>query len=196
MKKIRGFDFFETRQLFDRLDIDQLERNYRLYLPPKYKLFAKTFELGEGNYTFNTGFTHPNYTGKLNCGYIEYLPQAKKRPLEIHGFMKIEEVFSLWGNGVKEEFEWEEFELLWIARLTIGGGLYLGINGEKKDKIYRIVWDWAEDYEEVAGDIFEFVRGLEFVEDERTLKELGLSIEDLERSWNSKHWSVKKDKLL
>ena len=186
MRNNIGFNFFETRTPQDEIAIASLEEKYGLILPNLYKLFACTFKLGEKNFV-TMKFKHPNYSRPFTLGQIEYKIKNSTTSIPITGFFDIEQVLSMWANGVKEEFEWQNFQLLFIASLSIGG-LYLGINAEKKDRIYMINWDSDRDYELLADNIFEFVRGLKFIEKDLNLPRMGLKFTDLHRKWGSEYW--------
>jgi hypothetical protein len=181
-----AFKFLKPRSLKEQIDISALETKYSIYLPPVYKLFASTFHLGSDNFRLDQ-FYHPEYKDYYACGYTEYTPLHDSRPLLITHFESLEELFPIWEYS-KEEKEWTDFKFLRIADIGVGGGLFLGTQGDMADCIYRVVWDWDEDYEKITNNIFEFVRGLELVEDESYL--YGFRYSQLFKNWGDEFWHV------
>lgn len=183
----RGFELLKTRNPNDKPDISKLERKYGIIVPPIYRLFTETFSLGE---LITEKFYSDQYHDYYNCGYIEYapLPLKNKRFLSITKFIEITELFPEWDFS-KTEKEWTQYSLLRITDIGMGGGLFLGTKDDMKDGIYRVVWDWDEPYEKVAENIFEFVQGLSFVEDEENM--YGVKLGELYRLWNEDFWRIK-----
>ena len=187
----RGFELLKTRKQDDRIDIDTLESTHKIVLPPLYKLFVSTFYLGERCMDFEK-FYSPVYKDYLASAEISYYPLADgDRPLDIASFIEIDDVLDVWDKSLKLEPEWEKWGFLFITYIGMGGGLYVGTREENKDKIFRVVWDWEEPYEEICDNIFELVRGLVGIYSPEDVLPGNVTHDQLYKNFGDEYWNVR-----
>lgn len=187
----RGFELLKTRKQDERIDIDALESTYNFTLPPLYKLFVSTFHLGENCMDFER-FYSPEYKDHYAAAEISYSPLADgDEPLDISSFTEIEEVLEKWDKSFKVEPEWEKWGFLFIASIGMGGGLYVGTREENRDKIFRVVWDWDDPYQEICDNIFELVRGLEGTYDPDEVLPGNVTHDRLYKNFGDEYWNVR-----
>jgi hypothetical protein len=190
----RGFEFFRTKKLAERIDFDNLELNYKVKLPPLYKLFAQSFELGQEAFQLEK-FYNPAKDLYSRIESLSYAPGdiSGKDVLSIDFFMDINGVFMMWENGLKNEIEWKELGLIKIGVFAYpnDAGIYLGTSDNNKDEIWRVAWDWSgvgDRCAKISNNIFEFVKGFESRLIQFNLK--NVDVNNLYRKWNEDYWQL------
>ena len=170
---ITGFEIFEPRNRNERPELEELENEYKIKLPPIFRSFVKHFrwkkELIE-----NEDFW---FTGALNLGEFNF----RCKTLEQH--------FRFTFEIGDEEILEREFLLLAASSYSV----FLGTKGNEVDKIIMGTGSTKGDYMIVAENIFDFLECVttdvgEFAssEDEyvKFLKELGYAEDELEHEVN------------
>lgn len=187
---IAGFCILRKNKKNKKVDLAALESMMGIELPVLYKTFCSCFELGDSNLDWQE-YLNPK-SGYLNpSGSIKYEPMENKRELFFHGLFNLEELKQDWRTYSKSSKEYQEFGLLRIGDIGVGGGLFLGVSSDKTDKIFRVVWDWNENFELLANNIFEFIRDLIFVEDGANMEAYKYS--QLYKNWGEDFWRVRED---
>ena len=186
MNNFKGLQFLSNKKN-GNVEFEKYEDIFKFLFPPIFKIFCKLFEL---DVTFNAPkYYHPEYDNNYYAGILKF-KQLGEWPISISRFDNLDNILENWKRE-KNEKEWIEHNLLKIVDIDIGGGIYLGINGEKEDKIFLVVWDWDEDYILIANNIFDFMDGLELIEDESAL--YGYKYNQLYRIWGEEFWKIKKE---
>ncbi|RBL89993.1 hypothetical protein [Chitinophaga flava] len=187
-----GFELFKTRKQEESIDIATLEQQYGIQLPPLYKLFVSTFHLDRkvlaGERYFDT--TIQNYREAAMVAYYPLLNDPEK-VLDISLMYDLEFNLIMWQNNYQREPEWMDYGFFKITDIGMGGGLYVGTRDENKDKIFRIVWDWDEPYDEICDNIFELVRGLTLVYDPNDPPHGITSYDQLYKNWGDEYWQIR-----
>ncbi|MFC3812135.1 SMI1/KNR4 family protein [Lacihabitans lacunae] len=155
----KGFELIRTRELTDKINITETEKQLGFSLPPLYKFYIEHFKTGKGSF-FNDFFLNSKRNEKylLNTPLYEPLKDNEKWFLSISYFDDIDKVANDWKSYLCHEKEWSKFKFLRIADIGQGGGLFVSTKNEDLDVIYQVVWDWEEPYFKVADNIFELVK--------------------------------------
>lgn len=182
---LSGFDVFRTRNLENGINLSEELDN----LPPLYKLFISTFHIGRKKLDIDGCFLPQT---KHVVGILDqvYLPMPDL--LVVEDFFSIDEarvaLESAYGNddSIHQEGYWP------IAECALNIIMLVGTKQENLDQIFIENFSLFSDgsrYKFVSNNIFEFVRGMVFVEFER----IGYGIGDygeLYKKWGEKFWRV------
>lgn len=186
-----GFQLFRTRKQHESIAIDALEEQYNIALPPLYKLFVSTFFPGT-EAPIEEQYYWPAYQQHRSAATVIYSPlyDNQERALYLGGLEILEMALASWKNNQNEP-EWAEYGFFRIGYIGMGGGLYVGTREENRDKIFRVVWDWDEPYDEICDNIFELVRGLEQVYDPNDPPVGVTTYDQLYKNWGDEYWQIK-----
>ncbi len=184
--------FFKLRDFGSRINFSIIEEKIGIELPKLYKIFSNTYILGDGNLIIDK-YLNPQTNWINPCTSIVFLPFSTKRELYFYGFLNVDEFLKDWDVYGKNSKEWLQYGLIRIGFIDTGGGLYLGTRNEMADHIYRVVWDWKDNYEFVSNDIFEFIKGLSIYEDLSNME--NYNYEDLYKNWGEDFWRIKNNAL-
>jgi hypothetical protein len=193
MKKC-GFDLFKTRKKSEvfTIDIERLENIYNIKLPPLYRLFLETFHVETSELMWLEKYLPDDTSSRLlHWGGYKYSPNAEVRGLS---FNNLEDAFE----EREDTADWGEYppyekELLHIAYLAEynNGGIFLGTQMGEEDKIFLYKGDTDRtDLKVIASNIFEFVRGFEFVIP--TENNAKIDLEKIYKNWDEDFWRMKK----
>ena len=178
-----GFQLLKTRPSGADLNTDNLP----FELPPLYNLFLETFETGPETFVLEK-YIPKGDSVMWPCTGISFQPlEGGEKWLGITNIYSLEKMISVHTGFAENEVEWSKHKLLKIADIGMGGGLFVGTQGAIKDCICRVVWDWNEEYDIVAPNVFQFVQGLVEVKDPEGLFDGG-DYSDLIRFWGKTHW--------
>ena len=179
----QGFELIKSREYNYESEIATMEKDFSLTLPPLFKLFATYFELGS--------CCTEKYLAKSENSYypleIPYYPNNENVEWD---FYNIEDVFehhhTLMGYGDEDI----ENGFLRIAAVSIGGSIFVGINGENIDKIILSLWDKFPLYEVLSNNIFEFIQKFK----QKPIPEeylINTKFSQLYKNWGEDFWRVK-----
>ncbi|MBV8252028.1 MAG: hypothetical protein JO154_05425 [Chitinophaga sp.] len=188
-----GFELFKTRRHDDRIDIAALEAQYNIQLPPLYKLFASTFHLDDYP-PFTDQYYVPHLDQYRYTGDIAYLPLYDDEENRLHLLLdNIEYALRTHKNCFATEVEWQKFGFFRIGGIGMGGGLFVGTREENNDRIFRVRWDWPQEYDDICDNIFELVRGLTMIYDPNDPPAFISSYDQLYKNWGDEFWRIKTD---
>lgn len=177
---IRGFDIFETRKTF-------LEDNTP-NLPPIYKLFYSTFEIGKGKlkipgvYLEKIGQVAGLLDQKIACD-VDFV---------IYDFLSIAES-EIFIHNTYDSNDKVLDSFYPIAECNSNKTLLVSIDEVNRDKIFienTNLFANGERYKLLANNIFEFIPKISYVE----LDKIGYGImnyHQLFKEWNDDNWRVK-----
>jgi hypothetical protein len=190
----RGFEFLRTRKFDEQIHFETFELKFGVRLPPLYKLFAQSFQLGQEAFQLEK-FYNPTKDLYSRIESVGYAPGdiAGNDVLSIDFFMDVNEVLMAWDNGLKNEIEWREKGLIKIGVFAYpnDAGIYLGVRENNEDEIWRVAWDWSgagERCAKISNNVFDFVRGFESHLIQFNLK--NINVNDLYRNWNEDYWQL------
>jgi hypothetical protein len=177
---------FKFREIQDSVDVTSLENKYGFQLPPIYKLFAETYLLGEEHiYIEHYKLNDSNIMFPLTTCYYLF----KDTNIGFSHFVAIEKAFFYYDSGSLGDLEYERRHFP-IASIDIGG-LYVGTQGDERDKIF---WNNEDGIypQIIANNVFEFLRGIinEKVEEEYLYG--NVKYNQLYKSFNEDFWRVQK----
>lgn len=180
----RGFELLQTRQVKDNIDIGKIEADYSIKLPPLYRIFVETFVLGDDLIKSDKYITSDG--SHFHASYFVY---EINKEVMFGGFNDLDKTLSL-----KDEIEsWSSNGYLPIGYCGFNGGIILGIQGDKADKIILHDFDSETEFIPIADNVFEFVRGLVLVPiDENQLKG-NAKFDQLYKNWGENFWRVRDD---
>ncbi len=192
MKAIkRSFHLFEPRGINENLDVELFEKESNIKLPVLFKEFLKSFHIDK---IFSEEYTLPQYKYTFGCGHLYYLPKIEDLFLgDIFSLKKGLEVRNRLYDVADEVFSHGYFPFA-----EDGTGhfiLMVGIGVTNLEKIY--VESPDESFQEgerftlLANNIFEFIRGFEYVEIEKLSD--GVKYNQLYRNWGEDFWRVRED---
>lgn len=178
----RGFELLKTRPLNEEIDIEKLQREFEIELPPLYYLFAKTFKVGESEskvaYKLSESITQ-------YCAGVFY--QSERKPeVEVlfDNFLTVEATIS----SYDADDDWLEEGYLPIASCGGGGMILLGSKGEMKDQIF--FQDLTQNISKLENNIFEFVRSLVLLELSEEELVGNIKYDQLYKKWGENYWRV------
>lgn len=143
-------------------DVSIYEKLIGFSFPEKFRLFCETYELG--SYFRLSEFFHPLYERNY---YMErvYFKSLEKIPISLIKFDSLEDIFFNW-RQIQEEDDWKIYKFLRISPIDIGGGIYIGFDGNFKDKVILIIWDSNDKFRVIANDLYELLEKSEIVKSE------------------------------
>ncbi len=179
MKK--GIELLFSRNLNDKIDIETLEKQYNIFLPPLYKLFIKSFLIGE-NKIFHE-YLHKETPHKTELTYFIYEPNPD---IMFTGFNPIEQTF------VFKDIDdiWVEKKYLPIGHCGFNGGILLGTTDKDKDRIILETVDLQPRFSILSENIFEFIRGLVLIDNQHC----DIDKTQLYKNWGEDFWRIREDK--
>ena len=189
---LHGFQLLKTRRPDENINLSKIESDFGFSLPPLFKIFLSTFQLGKNNVLKTEKYLHPRLGDYFICSAPLYFPlkDNNKWFLSVSYFESIEQILNDWKSYSKNEKEWTEYGFLRIAGIGQGGGLFVGTRSDTKDAIYQVVWDWEEPYMKVAENIFEFIKGFVHTSDSLILRE-EYSQSQLYKNWDEDFWRIR-----
>jgi SMI1 / KNR4 family (SUKH-1) len=177
-----GFQLLQTRNLNEIIDIELIEQKYDIKLPPIYKLFVKTFHIGE-DLIYSDKYLNPLDNQIYHCNYFVY---EQDKAVMFGGFNDVEKSISL-----KNEVEkWIEYNYIPIGYCGFNGGILLAINGAEADNIILHDFDGEVEFRKIANNVFEFVQGLVLENVSEQALKGGIHFYDLHRKWGNDVWEV------
>lgn len=179
-----GFQLLRTRGLDESIDIDRLEKQYQLKLPPKYRLFCETFILGDESLMFDQYTASGNANDLRHCSFYVYAPNTEVR---FAGFNTPENAFE-YSQNVDE---WIDKKYLPIGHVGFNGAIVVGTQASDQDKIFLHDFDSSPEYTVLADDIFQFMKGvvLEPIPEEDLIG--GAKYSTLYKNWGEDFWRVR-----
>lgn len=178
----RGFELLTTRQIKGSIDIGKIEAEYSVKLPPLYRIFVETFVLGEDLIKSDK---YISSNGSLF--HASYFIYEINKEVMFGGFNDLDKTLSL----KDEDEKWSSNGYLPIGYCGFNGGIVLGTEGDKADKVILHDFDGEMEFTHLANNIFEFVRGLVLEPvDENHLKG-DVKFEQLYRNWGENFWRVR-----
>lgn len=150
MKEVkRGLEIVNRREVGNPLDIRELEQEYSVKIPPKYRSFAEQYLLSIDLEGVGKGLE------------LHYLPEANP----VGDVIFFDDLFTLdfCLSSYVENETWHEKGLMQIGDGPADGGILLAMAGEKLDSI---IYNNGHNYTKLAGDIFSFFQDVVIVEAE------------------------------
>lgn len=186
-----GFELFRKADSSKPSRIMELETLYNIKLPSSYRLFCGLFELGKFRYEM---YTENGDVNNLSyCSQIYYKPKGLgENNIGITGIDDIDSVFEKRKNLIGYGQGDTERELLRIADIGRGGGIFVGIGKNNLDDIILHVWDEDPGYEKLADNIWEFISDIvlePLSEDE--YPEIAYS--RLYKNWGEDFWRIREN---
>jgi hypothetical protein len=176
-----GFDFFRTRNDSILPKIGLLEQDCGIKLPPMYKLFMETFDVGPETCHFRI------LNSRLCAPEFDYIKSAEmggdKIGILIGNFHSIEEAFQYWQSGMSTD-TWIPCQIFDIAYGWSGSlRIYVGIGPDNWDEIWIDDWDRTivNGPTKIADNIFEFLK--KFKEEDLSDKYVGDKLNCVYRKW-------------
>jgi hypothetical protein len=188
-----GFKLLNTRNFNNQLDITQIEKLINEKIPILYSLFLNTFEVHEN--CINEDFYQSN-NNQLYCSTFRYKQYnfSSKYPdnyIIFDGFINVENATNAYLENIKYQHDIRINHMLCVGTAGGNNGIFVGLNAEKLDKIYFVS---ESDFYQIADNIFEFVRCIEFLsneEDSEIMEDVPYS--KLYRNWNEDFWRVREE---
>jgi len=180
------FSFLQFRD--EILNIDKMEAEYNIKLPPIYRAFITTFKSYFQSFKIDDGrdgdkfeFISPKYFSGTSRQEFS-IDDNSICPIE---FKEPEELLN-----VNKNHMWAGWkgDTIFIAEHSYWGGLLLGIKKHNADIIYHID-DSSTRF--IANNIFEFLKNIYYVQDTDEFPKLKLS--NLYRNWDEKLWRLRGD---
>ena len=178
MKK--GLELLFSRSLNSNIDVEALEAIHNITLPPLYKIFIKSFIIGDNNILCEKTILDSAYKNAFT--YFIYEPNPD---IIFSGFNEIEKAL-----GIRHlDDTWMEKKYLPIGYCGFNGGVLLGTTESDKDKIIIEMVDLEPRFSILAENIFEFVRGLVLVSNSK----VDIDKTKLYKNWGEDFWRIRED---
>ncbi len=187
----KSFHLFEPRGINENLDVELFEKGNSLKLPVLFKEFLKSFHI---NKLLTEEYSLPQYRYTFGTGELNYVPKIED--------LFLGEMFSLEkGLEVRKRLYSMADEVFIEGYFPFGEDgtghfiLMVGIGENNFEKIYIESPDQSfqegERFTLLANNIFEFIRGFEYVE--RGKLNNDVSYHQLYRNWGEDFWRVRED---
>ena len=167
-----------------------LEEIINYPLPNLYKLMLENLRIGYYNLPWERFFL-PKKEFFSYAGYPMHRDNEQNMTglFELYNFYELKEDWETYGF---DSSEYEEYKMIRIGGICVGGGLFIGLEGDRKEKIYYMEWgEMPENPLSCAENIFTYLRGLTFIEDKSNLGNIDHS--QLYQTWGKGFWQVKGD---
>jgi hypothetical protein len=177
----RGFQLFKTRNTQDSINIELLEDKFKIKIPPLYKLFIKTFHVGN----------IPLETDKLiinkqvfdgNCVITEF----ERNNIMFVDFISIEQSLSIRKEMFDEDDAINIEGYIPIIRTASNAIIHIGSKGLEADKLI-LDSDHPERFKILGVNIFEFVQTLVLEE----IKYNSFNHSNLYKNWEEDFWRLR-----
>ncbi len=171
----RGFELLKTRPLKDALNVELIENEYKITIPPMYRFFSQLFYL-------RLEFKGDLIEGKGYLSKLKYLPEINLTNDEL----LFDDLFPLdFSASTYEEYDfWSEKGLMQIGDGPSEGGILLKIEG---DNIDSIVYNDGNKYYKLSDNIFDFFKDVVIVQVESS----EINIANIYKYWNDEKWRNK-----
>ena len=188
-----GFEILNKASSTQQQKIKVVEDQIKFNLPPCYKMFCKIFELGKFKYEM---FTKSGTGQDLDyCSQVFYMPKGKHdNNIGITGMDNLETVSYNWLNMIGYGENDIERNLLRIAGIGRGGGVFVGYGKQNLDEIILHLWDEDPGYEKLADNIFDFISDI--ISEPLSLNDYPkINYSNLYKNWGEDFWRVREDSL-
>lgn len=178
-----GFSMLDARNIENSIDIDALERQYGLKLPPIYRLFIQTYYLGEKKIHRETYWNDESN----DFSYLSTYSFAPNPNVGFSHFNDVEKSFEIWSSGWLDDTIYKK-KYFPIASGNFGG-IYLGLDTQETDKI---IFDGEskDRFTILSDNIFDFMRSVSVqLLDEKYLSSR-ICYEQLYKKWGEEFWRV------
>lgn len=186
---MKGFELLSTATKTDSDFAKKFAEQTGVQLPPFYSRFLNCFNLGQRCFD-NSRCWHSGWNDSLALGTIIYDNLTRGREIPIDIFFDKETIVEKWKDNL-DTVEYDDYGLMQIASIDIGGGLYVCIHGDELDGIFLSVWDWEDTPLKIEKDIFSFVKNIKLKEYDLNFDYLLInSFDQIHRKWGDKYWTV------
>jgi hypothetical protein len=185
------FEILKKASSEQKLKVSEFEIQFKLTLPPIYKLFCQVFELSRFKFEM---YSESGDGQDLNyCSQVYYKPKGKYEDnIGITGLDNIETVFNNWKKMIGYGEDDKKSNLLRIAGIGRGGAIFVGYGKQNLDEIILHLWEEDPGYEKLANNIFDFVNDIVSEPlSEEDYPEINYS--DLYKNWGEDFWRVRNE---
>lgn len=182
---LSGFDVFRTRNLENGINLSEQGNN----LPPLYKLFISTFHIERNKLDINGCFL-PQTKHVVGILQQVYLPMPDL--LVVEDFLSISEGKIVMENAYGKDDSIHKEGYWPVAECALNIIMMVGTKQENLDQIFienTSLFSDGSRYKFVSNNIFEFVRGMVFVEYDRIGYGIG-GYGELYKKWGESFWRV------
>ena len=189
MQKL-GFQLLKTRDLQNSINVLGFETNNKIKLPPLYKIFLETFQVGRRKTIIPNNYSYYNKRLEMirNFGKFKYYPDED---VLIGEFFELAELIPIMVDIYPKEDEIWEMGLLLIGENDMNHSFMVGINEDNQDQIFLERSDLHPRLVFIANNIFELIRGFSIQPQERLLGQYKFN--QLYRNWGEDFWRVRED---
>lgn len=177
------FELLRARPLNDSVDIESLEKQAGIVLPPIYKFFVQSFYLGEKQ-IYREQYYNEFYKDYFDCSSYIY---TSNEDVGFSHIIEIENSFNVWNSNGLGDICYEK-KLFPIISGNFSS--YVGLEKDFEDKIIMLKPGFKNSEIILSDNIFEFVRGIEILE----LKEdfmMDIKYSQLYKNWGEDFWRVR-----
>lgn len=166
--------------------IDQHEANSNVYLPPIYKVFVNTYNVGRGRHNDSYSYLHEKINQKLRLIETVYLPDPENVMFgdlfSIEEALEVNARFSNGEDGIPQEY-------FIIGEDGTGHYLFLvGRDESNRDQIFieapDLRFPGGKRITKLANNIFDFIRSFVFIEREG----YNIQYSELYKKWGESFW--------
>lgn len=187
----QGFELLEIRSINSKINVESFEIANGLKLPPIYKVFIESFEIGTSGFK-GEKFLHPNWGDIVDITVIQYLPNPDQ--IVVYEMFSIEKAFEVLESLYQDNSEVMRLKLLPIGECASNGMLMVGIDAKNQDQIFFEQPHSDHSIKLVAEDIFKFMRGLVQLTDEQG--NIGkYKFSQLYKNWGENYWRIREETL-
>ena len=189
----QGLELFKVRTA-NFVDIEALEKKFKIVIPPIYRLFIQNFE----EEISVDRYFHPISNRELKCNAIKFINDDggidDDDRVTFKNFGKTEESLEMYfsGNHYWDELYDEEGDLLPIGSSQSSDIFALGFKGKRKDQIIMFDELHPDGLWKVSDNIFEFIRRLRLVELNSLYHNKQYS--QLYKNWGEDFWRIRGEK--
>ncbi|MEW4923633.1 hypothetical protein [Algibacter sp. 2305UL17-15] len=130
----KGFELLKTKKEAEIINIEALEKEHNLEIPPLYKVFVNSFSTEENSISYEM-FYHPTFKDER---YISYFTFSLKPEIDFSGFNSVENSI-LFSKDIEGK---DDIDYLTIGHCSIGG-ILVGLKGDDVEKVFYYDPRWC-----------------------------------------------------
>jgi len=177
----QGLALLTSRSIDDELDIESLEKEYQIQIPPIFRIFSASYALQEeGLYADRV------MVGNGSEVFLNYFVYEPNPDIMFAGFNDLKFALSI----MEDDEIWENNGYIPIGACGFNGAILLGTKNGEEDKIILLDYDDDSSLTVIAYDIFQFVRGLQLVLETDNIKTHQIDLKKLYKKWDETIWRI------
>lgn len=189
-----GFNLLETRRVDNYIDLIQYEELIEREIPKLYRIFLQTFLIQE-NCIRKELYSHNNslfYCGTFRYKQNKFSTIYPDNFIVFDDFVGIENSIDSYNENRQYNHDIRVKDMLCVGIAGGNNSIFVGLELDICDKVYFVT---DSDLYQIADNIFDFVRCIEFLSNTEDIEVMAdVPYDKLYRNWGEDFWRVREDK--